>query len=674
MAFNDNPIVDNYSKNCEDSVIAVKNLLRQKNGFICRSICPDFGIDEEVELILYNELTKEYKGASNKHFSLQLKSLDKHERDKFIEKNGVHYIKIQFESSRLGYILRKPPAYGIIVIYDIRDELLYFDYCENIYYNLNEIHKNDRWKNSEKPVIYIPTENILDQNSIINVHKFMVERHKNAQLCNIANASKYNIPIFEDNIVENEIDFHNPDTILHYLKNYGWNLIDINNFNLLKSMFEKLPHGTIMSSQDLLLLASVVNCEMGNIIDADFFLKKSELFEEFDTEKIEIKLFTRFKIEFALGRNDFEKFLVDLEKLKESVVNKHNKILIDLNIILIKLFSQSETQKFLKDIIKDIDELFLNIIKSEIDENKKHLLITFHTTIFNVYASKLIVNQVSEFHIRQTLRSTFRSMNSIPNRKELVEFITNFYDTSARYSMLTWKYAEETGNKYIKATSLYNLSDFFFLMTLNLSLFKENKVLKEDSRDFFEKNIDYAFTAEVIFKEISRFKEAYLSATIAYELTLLYEFLFNQTAQNESLKIEAHLKKIEKQMGILPYRSMVKDAFDKKEKVLENVTKYDLQIPESEFEALSESMINALNLPKVRQKNIISDLRSHKYFNENNKSESLELLQNIDHAKSDITLYSTLPLYTIRCQKCGRKSIQDSDVKQLLSLFSDHIC
>jgi hypothetical protein len=112
---------------------------------------PDFGIDEEVKLILYNELTKEYKGASNKHFSLQLKSLDKHERDKFIEKNGVHYIKIQFESSRLGYILRKPPAYGIIVIYDIRDELLYFDYCENIYYNLNEIHKNDRWKNSEKP-------------------------------------------------------------------------------------------------------------------------------------------------------------------------------------------------------------------------------------------------------------------------------------------------------------------------------------------------------------------------------------------------------------------------------------------------------------------------------------------------------------------------------------------
>jgi ATP/maltotriose-dependent transcriptional regulator MalT len=145
----------------------------------------------------------------------------------------------------------------------------------------------------------------------------MVERHKNAQLCNIANASKYNIPIFEDNIVENEIDFHNPDTILHYLKNYGWNLIDINNFNLLKSMFEKLPHGTIMSSQDLLLLASVVNCEMGNIIDADFFLKKSELFEEFDTEKIEIKLFTRFKIEFALGRNDLKSFWSILKNSKK---------------------------------------------------------------------------------------------------------------------------------------------------------------------------------------------------------------------------------------------------------------------------------------------------------------------------------------------------------------------
>ena len=177
MAFNDNPNIDDYSKNCEDSVLAVKNLLRQKNGFICRTVNPDFGIDEDVELNLYNEVTKKHDKASNKHFSLQLKSIDKDDNDKFITRNGIKYIKLQFETSRLGYILRRPPAYGVVIIYDVREEKLYYDYGEEIYYRLNDLHGNDEWKNSEKPLIYIPVEIILNEKAVNSIYEFMVERH-----------------------------------------------------------------------------------------------------------------------------------------------------------------------------------------------------------------------------------------------------------------------------------------------------------------------------------------------------------------------------------------------------------------------------------------------------------------------------------------------------------------
>ncbi|WP_461629809.1 DUF4365 domain-containing protein [Labilibaculum euxinus] len=668
MAFNDNPIVDDYSKNCEDSIIAVKNLLKQKNGFICRTVVPDFGIDEDVELNLFNEITGKYDIASNKHFSLQLKSIDKNDKDKFVTKNDKEYIKLQFETSRLGYILRRPPAYGLVIIYDVREELLYFDYCENIYYRLNDLHGDDKWKNFKKPLIYIPTKNILDKSSIVNIYNFMVDRHKNAQLCNIANASKYNIPIFEDNIVQSEIDYHNPETIENCLLDYGWTLIDSNDFILIQSMLDNLSFSKIMTSSDLLLLSAVVNCEIGNFIDADYFLSKYELFNDSNVEKLEIKIFTGFKVNFALGKLDYDEYLISLKNQKKRVKSEFNKLLIEVNIIYFKLLEQSKKKEFRDDIIKEIEELFSIIKASKIDEKKKYHLINYHTFNFNFYATNLISEKIGEFKIRESLNI----YTPITERLEDAKLTIGITELSQKQSMEAWKYAEKTGDDYLKANSLYNLSHFFFTLRFNIALL-ENQVPQMDDgiKSIYERNINYAFNAYDIFRNMARNKDAYNAITIAYELTALFQKLYNQTILNELGEIEKQIMLIEKYLHLPEYKSIVLEAFNDKNK---EDSKNDFYINESDFDISADKILKALKLPIERKENIIADMKSQKYFYDNRQSENLELLQDLRHTQKIETYYETVPSHIIRCKKCGFQTIQNKDVKHLLSMFDYHKC
>lgn len=670
MVFNDNPNVDDYSQNCEDSVIAVKNLLRQKNGFICRTVSPDFGIDEDVELNLFNEETGKHDKASNKHFSLQLKSIDKDNKDKFIIKNGVNYIKLQFETSRLGYLLRRPPAYGIVIIYDVKGELLYFDYCEKIYFRLNDIHGDDNWKNSEKPLIYIPTDNILTQDSVKSIYKFMVERHKNAQLCNIANASKYNIPVFEDNIVQTEIDYHNPETIEKFLIDYGWALIDSNDFILIRSMLDNLLLSKIMTSSNLLLLSAIVNCETGNFVDADYFLKKCELVDDFNVEKLEIKIFTRFKVDFAFGRFNYNEYLIRLENQKERVSSEFNKLLIKVNIIYIKLLAHTEERIFHSDVINEIENLFSNINNAKIDENKKCYLINYHAFNFHFYAINLIIERIGEFKIKESLHIHTPISERVENAKQILSIT----ELSQKQTITTWEYAKKKGDKYLKANSLYHLSHYFFTFRFNIALLDgANDLLDDDIRDIYKRNINYAFTAYDEFRKMARNKDAYNAIIMAYEITALFKMLYEEIMMNELGEIEKQIKLIEKQLHLPEYKSVVIDAFNTKRREIED-SKNGFDIDENDFDIYADKIIKALKLPKERKENIIVDMKNLKYFYNNRQSEKLELLQDLRHTQKIETYYENVPSYIIRCEKCGFQTVRNKNVKYLLSMFEYHKC
>lgn len=68
MAFNDKPIISESSERSEASVLCTKNLLSQKNGFICREDMPDLGVDLQVELIENGDATNNRFGKNRDRY------------------------------------------------------------------------------------------------------------------------------------------------------------------------------------------------------------------------------------------------------------------------------------------------------------------------------------------------------------------------------------------------------------------------------------------------------------------------------------------------------------------------------------------------------------------------------------------------------------------------------
>src|SRR5438067_2156211 len=125
MAFDDLPIVDTYSINEERSNIKLLELLNQTNNFICRKDVPDKGCDFDVELI--------GNGALNWRFPVQLKSV---ETLKLINDN--EFISYRFETSRLGYLLRRPISGGLIILYSLEKDKCFYEYADKVYTRLTE--------------------------------------------------------------------------------------------------------------------------------------------------------------------------------------------------------------------------------------------------------------------------------------------------------------------------------------------------------------------------------------------------------------------------------------------------------------------------------------------------------------------------------------------------------
>ncbi|HET6254035.1 MAG TPA: DUF4365 domain-containing protein [Puia sp.] len=115
MAFFEDPQVDEASKRSDESVTALISIFSEENGFICRPVIPDTGVDFQVELIAEGR-------SRNSHFGVQLKSVRRLETI-----SGGTMITYPFKTSRLGYLARQVPNLGMVVIYDYNSKECFYD-------------------------------------------------------------------------------------------------------------------------------------------------------------------------------------------------------------------------------------------------------------------------------------------------------------------------------------------------------------------------------------------------------------------------------------------------------------------------------------------------------------------------------------------------------------------
>ena len=359
MAWNDNPIVDENSKRSEESDLAVRNILIRKNSFMTRSELPDYAVDLVIELM------DEDSQMTGFQFAVQIKS-----SNKLPDINGGSIISIPFATSRLGYLCRRLPGLGIVIFYSELNNFLYYEYVETIVEKIQSNNTNDNWKEQSEINIHIPIENVLTHNSAKLIYEKMSLRRNNHNIMWENEGKAYNLPI----IKSNQHNTANDTSFLEDFEKYGgFLLINKQAYDKIHLILNQYDRRRILQSSNLLFYAAVAYCEMGDIVEAQYYLKKcKQNIEGFDGFQRELLEMLYPKIEFLAGTIDIEKLIEKLEKVYSTLSDSNNKANVKFNLLNLELIASIENRENLDKFLEEIQNYFADIDAFKISDRGKY--------------------------------------------------------------------------------------------------------------------------------------------------------------------------------------------------------------------------------------------------------------------------------------------------------------
>ena len=658
MSFNENPKIDLYSETSEESVNETRKYFTQRNNFLTREENPDKGVDLDIEL-LANGSTTGFK------FALQIKS---EQTTRTINRDNIKYIKYSFATSRLGYLCRRTPGFGLIVLYDDNKKVLYYDYVENIYNTISKYKKNDDWKEQDNVTIYIDDKNVLDVNSISHIYTIMHQRFTNFNKMYQQTAKDYDLPIFEFYKICNPIEI---------LEKYGYIFFNKQEYNTLFIIIQKLQLNEIIENPKILLLAALTYSEIGLFIDANYFYKKCyEHVSEYTNEEKEILKLTELSTKYNLGEICKDTYRNELSNLKDETTNILYLIHIRLKIIFFDILKASDDDDYTKLILDEIDCMRNDLNNIDISEElRNYYLLEIASFLFQMGNLKYI-REVAHITIKRKILGEPILAETILKAQTLSSLILE----PKLMAQKVYKYAEESNNIHLKAIVLYKMCLFFitFEMRNLISSLKDNNSFalfeKPQSKDFFSETLNYALTAYNIFNEESHFENAYNSLAIANEINYMFSVIFSKNIDDGKIAIIKHnLEVLEKQLSKNEYECIaektVNECLEKEEGFKD--------IDSKGITSFAKTLIKSLEIPADRIENIIFDINFLKESEKKVQEKYFDLLQNLLHTKSKDTLYKEKPRYVIRCKKCKYQTYEGSDLDSLLSQLNiehKHIC
>jgi hypothetical protein len=660
MAFNDSPKVDDKSKLSEESVLFVKSVFSRKNGFIARDEIPDYGVDLDVELI-YSEVD-----ASSHKFPVQIKS----EKElRIISKGHLEYISIPFKTSRLGYLCRRIPAYGLIVVYDETKEKAYFDYVEEVVPRINTERGNDDWKNQSEVNIHIAL-NSFNKTSSASIHTKFSIRFADTNEMLRQYGPVFNIPVLSFNAFHAKWNFEEKDQVIRFLSEHGGYLFNLHEYSSIISLLQKLPNHTIASSQQLLFLAIITYSQTGSIIEAGYYLEKSKAVTFPESQADLVKL-SELRVKFLKGDIDWFSLEQKYQELLSSVGSEVNRLNIEVNIIYLKLVSSITKDGAVNEaVVELIDELNKKISESSLDEHNKTLLLLFNSeNLFN-YWSHLGSKDARRLNLQLKLGQDVPIPERIARAKRFIEVIL------IPQRMVFEVFRKSGEDKIIAAYSSYYIARFFFNLRFNSMLIRffdeEHGDEALPTQDYIF-HLQFAYGAVGLFVDLSILKEAHQALTCVYELQKMFELLYGESIGFKSLnEIEKDLERLENEAGITPFRSIVTEAYYDLERSTSRKGLLTMaeSIPDgAELEA-AKAFAEAQNLPLECIPNIVEDMKVHKIFERECINKNIELLQWWPKGQSDTERYLHKPVYVLRSKFTGIESKKSSNIFELLDQFA----
>lgn len=652
MSFSDLPIVDNSSINSELSAIELISKLNQASGFICREDVPDKGCDFDVELIINNT------EASNWRFALQLKSIL---HPNYIDEGN--YISYSFETSRLGYLTRRQPAFGIIVLYSVQDKRLYFDYVDCIYDRLVKERDNDDWKKNDKVNIKIPTSSYLNEDTIKNLHSTFVRRFENAQLMQITHGEKYDLPI-----INSDSSLNNEESIIEKLKKYGISLLRSYNLGIVHKMISSLSMAQINTDKELQAIAAITYCEAGQHIEAAYYFHKISKINY--TEIDETIEFAKLKNDFSLGNIDIDELIEKMTSLRNDVTNSINSITIDINLVQFELMKLSRDRgKKTDTLLITTKELFNDIDTASMQDHYKAQLSLWNLYNYSYLISIIRIRAISELKIALSLNVEL----SLEEKREKILYLASYEDDFSKKIMNVYDIVKKLENDSLTATIILLNNRHVLFSKIDTLPFKKttSSIIDNDDENLLIDNIDKALYAYNVFIENSRYKEAYRSICDAIDFAFI---LLNFYCIDKDLRIDRMIDekiKLENDFDLPVYKSPIPELINrtKKQANEKNSPSNYKDFTDEDIEYLSSTILSLYKLPEDRRINIVNEIKSYRLFHSRCTNPSLELLVNHPSTYNKHS-YSEPVEFIIKSIITGIQTPPSSDMEKLLGYWS----
>lgn len=654
MGFSDNPQIDDFSKISEESVLATKQAFLQRKGFLVREESPDKGVDLDVELLVDNQV-------SGFKFAIQIKSSQDVKTGK---RSGIKCIKYTIKTSRLGYLCRRKPGMGLIVVYDERNEKLYYDYVEKICARITKDHKDNTWVNQDTVVFTIPFQNTVNDNAVANIYKTMRQRNDRFTDMYETAASDYDLPIF---------NFGTPTNPTTILDEYGYLFFNKKEYQILYGLFSKMSLDKILGNPKFTLLAAITYYETGRHAEATFFLKKSELYiGQYTSSERELQNVTSINLEYSLGRLEVEEYEKRLRKLDATITGGMNRVFVKLQIMRMKMlqvdiFEETSNSNFFHD-IEEITSTIKNINEDE-DIGSLYLIEVAS------FIHELGVQRFLKTTARMTIRRTMLGDDAVDEETMRdLKFIIGLTINSHALLQGIIELSNTTNNEYLNAVALYKKNYMFYslLFQTTVSSLSANRPIDEFKSADSGKQMKIAYYELIesynLFQRRDIAGGAYNTLGIARELNFLYSFFNGKNIDDDvHTQTEAALLQLEKVLQIPPSKIMSEELLVKileRKKVPTASTYKTMSVEEREKFALYS--VKSAGLPPERAANVLAEIEFMAKAADAINDNYFEVLQNLKHTKNMETMYKDHPKFVIHCKGCGYQTLESTSLDELL--------
>lgn len=660
MAFNDAPEVDENSKASEESVNAVRTLFTKKNGFIFREETPDYGVDVDIELVV------EEKDASSWKFPIQIKSKTKLN---LIGEEDSEFISFPFVVSRLGYLSKRAPAYGIIIIYDEDAKICYYDYVDAIIARLDNHPQRVGWREQKSVSLLVPLQKI-DLTALADIHETMVARHENHQQLIANHGRKYDIPYLQvSQQAPIETDLTDPVQAAAFLIKYGIFLFNEQEFTKIMTLFGVISATTILNTPELLFLAAITYCRTGNVVDAEYYLRKiSKRKDKLSTDQLGVIQFSELRLDFLKGNIDYDNYLRQISNLEDNVEGVENRLLVKINKLFFELNKTAASGNFEIETKNSIDALTNEITQAELSEDQKHLMLVYHAENINSFALESFLHFNSNYQLSRSLKIDM----PLETRIALARFSTGMLQQATKLGLDAYRFADANDSFLLKASAAHNLGKFFFQARYYFLMqqIEENLSTKDEMILEYRRYYAFSVTAYNHFMKLHMQHNAHEAICNAYELqSLCLKLLEFQLGIKTGNELMVMIRKIEDANDFQPFNSAADCISEVLERQKSAAPTRIASIADDAIEQLAMDALKIMQLPKERLPNMITEIKAIRSFEQRCKNPDIELLTNNNHMASNETKYLWPPSFVLNQKTTGKQTPPDDNIDRLLENF-----